>query len=124
MLMTLGLFVFERATVPFLDRDRRTDWRHGSSERFGARPASQFLGSGEVEIVLAGLIVPEIAGRHSEIRTLRDMADQGEAWPLVDGAGQVFGDYKILSIDERQSEFLDNGVPRRSDFRVTLRRVG
>lgn len=123
MLMSLGLFVFERATVPFQNRDRRTDWRHAESERIGAHPAIQFLGPGRDEISLTGVLLPEVAGRHGELRRLRDMADQGEAWPLVDGNGLVIGNFVIAAIDERASEFMDNGVPRKADFTISLKRV-
>ncbi|MNV99686.1 Phage P2 GpU [compost metagenome] len=51
------------------------------------------------------------------------MGKSGEAWPLVDGAGRVYGAFVILSLDETQRSIMDNGVPRISDFSLALKRV-
>jgi len=123
MLMALGQFAFEIGSAPYLELRRRTDWRHAESPRVGARPASQYLGPGSDKITLAGVILPGLAGRHSALRTLRTMGDDGEAHPLVDAQGLVHGDFVIESIDEAQSLFIDTGQPRRADFTIELRRV-
>lgn len=124
MLMALGLFVFERATLPFSEMQRRADWRHPSTERVGARPAAQFTGPGAEQISLTGACIPEVGGSYSAIERLREMADTGEAWPLVDGTGRVFGDYNLVGLDERSQHFVDNGMPRKIDFAIDLVRVG
>jgi phage protein U len=122
MLAALGLFVFDLTTAPFEELERDAEWRHTSEARFGVRPGSQYLGPGDDQISLTGALVPEIAGSQSAIETIRAMGDQGEAYPLVDGAGRVFGHYKILRLREHQGAFLDNGVPRRIDFSIELQR--
>ena len=121
--MSLGMFAFEMGTVPFQELGRSTEWRHGSTPRFGARPASQYLGPGDDKVTLTGALIPGFAGTHASLRSLKEMADQGEAWPLVDGSGRVHGIFRIDRIDDRQGQFLDNGVPRRSDFTIELARV-
>jgi hypothetical protein len=121
--MSLGMFAFEIGTLPFQELARTTDWRHGSSPRFGARPASQYLGPGEDRVNLVGALLPGLAGTYSSLRTLREMADQGDAWPLVEGGGRVLGNFRIDRIDERQNHFTVDGVPRRADFTVDLARV-
>lgn len=123
MLMALGMFAFELGSLPYAELERRTDWRFGESPRFGARPASQFLGPGGDTIRLSGMIAPGVAGSFSSLRTLRELAGQGESWPLVDGTGRVFGNYRIDAVDDRQTAFLDNGVPRMSDFSIDITRV-
>ncbi|MBH9536917.1 phage tail protein [Novosphingopyxis sp. YJ-S2-01] len=123
MLLSLGLFAFGTDSAGYQQLSRKTDWRHEDSPRFGARPAVQFCGPGKDDITLSGVILPGVSGRHEAMRTLRDLGDQGEAWPLVDALGRVHGDFIIASIDEGQSVFLDNGVARRADFTVELRRV-
>lgn len=123
MLMALGQFTFEIGTAPYRELARSTEYRHAESPRFGARPASQFLGPGNESIRLAGAIVPGLAGRHAALVTLRDMAATGEAQPLVDSSGVVHGDFVILTIDETQSEFIDTGAARKADFTIELRRV-
>jgi len=123
MLMALGQFAFEIGTAPYLELRRRTEWRHAETQRFGARPASQYLGPGAETISLAGVIFPGVAGRHAALATLRAMGDEGEAHPLVDGRGLVHGDFAIVGLDETQSHFIDTGEPRKADFTLELRRI-
>ncbi len=122
-LMSLGLFVFELATLPFSEVQRRSDWRHPSSDRVGARAATQFAGPGEDNITIAGILMPEAAGTLDSIETIRAMADAGDAYPLIDGRGRIIGQYVITAFDERKSHFLDNGVARKTDFALDLKRV-
>lgn len=123
MLMALGLFVFDMGTMPFEEMSRREGWRFGVADRFGARPAVQYLGPGEDTIDLTGAIDPLIAGRYSSLDTIREMAGQGESWPLIDGTGRVFGDFAITGLDTTGKFFIDVGVPRKADFRLQLQRV-
>lgn len=122
-LAALGLFVFSMDTALFdkLDRDRA--WRHERTARFGARAASQFTGPGEDAVTLSGVLVPEIAGQYSAMETIAEMADTGEAWPLMNGRGQVLGIYTIDRLTERRSNLVDDGSARRNEFVIELTRV-
>ncbi|HEY4544881.1 MAG TPA: phage tail protein [Pedomonas sp.] len=122
-LMALGLFVFEIPSLAYSELQRRMDWRHARSGRIGARDAAQFVGPGEDTICLQGAVYTEIADGPASLASLREMADQGEALPLVDGSGTVLGSYVITALDERQTAFHDNGRPRRIDFALDLMRV-
>ena len=123
MLAALGLFVFETGTALFdrLGRDR--DWRHERTPRFGARAASQFTGVGEDRITIAGTLIPEIAGSYSAFETIAQMADEGEAWPLADGRGNIIGTYTITSLREDKDALIDDGRARKTDFVLELDRV-
>ena len=123
MLAALGPFVFEAASFPFAELSRRTDWRHGKADRFGARAAAQFLGPGEDRLQLPGCLMPEVAGSFAAIDTLRAMADAGEAYPFVDGTGRVWGEYVIVGMDETRRHMLVDGTPRAVDFTLDLDRV-
>ena len=123
MLMSLGMFGFEIGTVPFQELARDTEWRHASTPRYQARPATQFLGPGEDRLTLSGCLLPGVAGKFSAMDTLKRMGDQGEHWPLVDGTGRVHGTYRIERISERESNFVAGGIPRKSDFNIELKRV-
>jgi len=123
MLAALGMFVFDITTAAHDQLTRNRDWRHVRTERFGARAASQFLGPGEDKITLAGTLVPEITGSYAAIDTLAAMADQGEAYPLMDGTGLVFGQYTIDRIEERHGSLIDNGKARVIGFSIELTRV-
>jgi len=122
-LMALGLFVFEISTLAYRELQRRTDWRHARTSRIGARDATQFVGPGEETICLQGAVYTEIADGPASLETLREMADQGEALPLVAGDGTVLGTYVITALDERHVVFHDDGCPRRIDFALDLLRV-
>lgn len=123
MMLSLGMFVFSLATLPYQDFSRRTDWKHARTARVGARDASQFTGPGSDTLQLKGYIAPEFAGDITSLDTLREMAGSGEAYPLVDGTGRVLGAWVIDSIDEGQSVFFADGTPRRIDFTIDLHQV-
>lgn len=123
MMMALGTFVFSLDTAAYQELQRQTAWRHASSERIGARAATQFLGPGDETVSLSGLIAPELTGDPASLETLRDMAAQGRPWPLVDGAGRVHGAFVIESVGETRSIFFADGAARRIEFQIALRRV-
>ncbi|MDZ4372612.1 MAG: phage tail protein [Phenylobacterium sp.] len=122
-LMALGVFAFSLPNLAFQDLQRRTTWRHGQTPRFGARPANQFGGPDADVLTLSGVIVPGMLGRLQGLIDLREMGDTGAAWPLVTGYGQMLGAFVIEGVTEGQQIFMDDGVPRRADFSVDLRRV-
>lgn len=123
MMMSLGMFVFSLPTLAYQDLARKTAWRHAESTRVGARAASQFVGPGADTITLGGLLVPDVAGTRASISELREMGDQGEAWPLVDGTGAVLGAWRIDDLSETQTIFFEDGVPRKTDFSLTITQV-
>ena len=122
-LLSLGLFVFGMDSLAFAEIDRRMNWRHATSERFGARAASQFAGPGEDAITLTGVLVPEVAGSWSALTRIEEMAATGDQWPLVDGDGRVLGVFRILSLDTRGSGILPGGWARKTEFTLALERA-
>lgn len=122
-LMALGMFLFQIPTLAYDELQRKTDWRFARSSRVGARDAVQFLGPGEEKISLSGAVYAEITDGRVSIDELRTMADAGEALPLVDGTGTVFGTFVIEAIDERHVSLMADGRARRIDFGIDLLRV-
>ena len=122
MLMSLGQFVFQLQDLAYSELQRSTAWRHASNSRVGARPALQYVGQGDDTITLSGTLVPEIAGTLQSLVTLRDMADAGDAYAMVDGAGRIFGAWVIDRIEEGGSAFTPDGIARRTSFTIALRR--
>ncbi|MFA7597222.1 MAG: phage tail protein [Novosphingobium sp.] len=124
MLMALDMFIFEIGTLPYQELRQKFEWRFGESERFRARPASQFLGVGAETVELAGALYPgDGIGAYSSIDTIRDMAGRGEAYTMTAGTGLVLGEFTIRSMDVGQSLFFVDGAPRKSDFNLSLARV-
>jgi uncharacterized protein len=122
-LMSLGMFAFSLPTLAHDELQRRTDWRHARNARVGARDAVQFVGPGEEQITLTGTAVAELQDGRASLDALRDMADQGDTWSLVDGRGRVFGAFVITAIDERHSLIGPDGTPLKIDFAIDLLRV-
>ncbi len=122
-LAAIGMFAFTTDSALFdaLDRDR--EWRHERTERFGAMAASQFTGPGADRITISGKLVPEVVGRYGAIETLAEMAETGDAYPFMDGTGQVLGHFTIDRIGERKGNLTEDGTARVNDFTLELTRV-
>lgn len=123
MMLALGMFVFMRQTLPHQTLQRDAEYRWPSNSRVGKRDSFQFLGPGEEKINLAGTLYPELTGGKLTMTAIRLMADQGRAWPLLDGTGTIYGMYVINNISETGSLFFADGTPRKIDFTLTLTRV-
>lgn len=123
MLASLGMFTFEIDTALFDQLRRRRSWRHPSNDRVGARSASQFAGPGDDMITLPGKIYPGQLGNPSSIDELAEMADTGQAFPFVDGEGEVYGAYVITDLDETRRELMADGMPACIEFSIELKRV-
>lgn len=124
MLMALGMFVFSVPTLAYDDLQRKMDWRHARTPRVGARDASQYVGPGEDSVSFSGSAYAELSDGHASLDDLREMARDGQAWPLVDGTGRVLGAFVIVAIDEKQRYFFPDGTPRMIDFGIDLDAVG
>ncbi|WP_288413507.1 phage tail protein [uncultured Sphingomonas sp.] len=123
MLMSLGLFPFSLPTLAHDDLSRRTAWRHATAPRVGARDATQYIGPGEETVSIGGTAHAELTDGRACLDQLRDMAATGQAWPLVDGAGTVFGAFVIQTLDEKHKALFPDGTPRAIDFALELLRV-
>jgi len=123
MLMVLGLFVFERRTLPYQSMQYSKDYRWASNNRIGKSPAYQFLGEGETSRTLSGVLYPEITGGHLSLIALELMANEGRAWPLIDGRGLILGMYVIEKVTHTHTELFSDGTARRIEFSLSLKRV-
>ncbi|KGA31327.1 tail assembly protein [Pectobacterium brasiliense] len=123
MMLTLGLFVFQLQTLPYQNMQRNVDYRWPSNSRVGQRPALQFLGIEDEKITLSGELLPEITGGTLSLLMLETMADQGRAWPLIEGSGTIYGVFVVNSISQTKTDFFTDGRARRIEFTITLTRV-
>jgi phage protein U len=123
MMMSLDQFVFSLTSAPFHELRRARAWKHRTTSRVGARDASQFTGPGVDTITLNGLVAPETIGEIASLDTLAAMADAGDAYVLVDGAGHVYGAFVIESLNETQTCHTPEGRARRVAFTLALRHV-
>lgn len=123
MMLTLGLFVFQLQTVPYQSLQRDVDYRWPANNRVGLRPLPQFLGVNEEKITLSGVLMPEITGGKLSLMALNLMAEEGKAWPLLEGSGTIYGMFVVNSVSETHTEFFSDGSPRKIEFTLTLTRV-
>lgn len=121
--LILGYFVFSLHTLAYQDLQRQLAWRHASTSRVGARPAHQFIGPDEEQITLSGVLLPEFAGSRLSLELLQAMAETGQAWPLIQGDGLLYGEYLITGIQTTGTLHFQDGAPRRIEFQMTLKRT-
>lgn len=122
MLMQLGQFTFGLSTLAFDEMQRQLAWRHAENARVGAAPGVQFLGPEAEKLTISGAQVPELGDR-AALAKLADMAGDGAAYPLLDGAGHVYGAYVIEGIQQTGTHFVAEGVPRKVTFSISLKKV-
>lgn len=123
MLMVLGLFVFERRTLPYQSMIFTKDYRWASSARIGKPKAWQYLGEGETSFSLSGLLYPELTGGRLSLKAVELMANEGRAWPLIDGTGIIHGMFVIEKVTHTHSDFYSDGTARKIEFTLSLKRV-
>jgi phage protein U len=123
MMMALGMFVFSLPTLAYQELQRKTEWKHPSTSRVGARNARQFTGKGDDTITLSGWIAPELTGSVYSLDALRLMADTGKSWVLIAGTGRILGSYIITGMTEGRTVLGQDGDAGKIDFSITLERT-
>ena len=125
VLMLLGDFAFHLRTAAFDELKRVSTYRWAAQDRIGRRPAQQFLGPGAGEVTLSGEILPQFMGAgFDQIDTLRASAGRGKPLLMVDGRGNVWGDWCITQIEETGRERYSDGAPRSISSTITLVEYG
>ncbi|WP_294257183.1 phage tail protein [uncultured Sphingomonas sp.] len=119
-LLSLGMFVFAIETLAYDELQRKRAWRFATNGRVGAKDAIQFTGADLETVTLSGRTHIELADGRVSLDQLIDMAAEGKDWPLVDGRGNVLGNFVITAIDERHRHFMPDGQPRQIDFGIDL----
>lgn len=122
-LMALGLFVFSMDTLPYQQFQQRYGWRWPSNSRVGQRPAYQYCGVDEECISLSGKLMPELTGGETALSMLKLMADQGSAWPLIEGTGVIYGFFIIEGLEITRQSFFRDGKARELEFTLSLKRI-
>ena len=123
MMMVFGLFVFELRTLPYQQLQLTRNWRHVKNDRVGRSAKWQYVGAGENQLTLGGLLYPEITGGNLSLGAISTMAYTGLAWPLIDGVGSIYGMYVITGLQETHQEFDRYGNPKKIEFTISLSRA-
>lgn len=123
-MMTLGGFQFGVATAAYQELRRSTEYHWPSQPRFGGAPAVQFVGAGDDTISLPGVIYPEFNGGTGQLDALRALADTKRPLLMIDGRGNVLGNWVIERVEEGQETFAQAGVARKQAFVLSLKKYG
>jgi phage protein U len=116
----LGSIEFSVPEGTFTAVARHTTWRldlPDPMEGLG-RPVSR--GRGSDEITIDGLVFPGHTGTLASVQRLREAGDAGESMLLVDGEGNLYGNWFIARLNERKGPFLPTGIERRAEWTLTL----
>jgi phage protein U len=124
VMLHLGSFEFRISAAAYSELSQIVDYRWSQSNRIGREPAAQFIGIGKDEITITGAIFPEFAGGLNQIKIIRSTAGEGQPLLLVDGLGNVRGNYVIVRVEEKQLHFSKDGKPKQQDFTITIMRYG
>ena len=121
-LLMLGAFKFSLNTAVFQQMERSTTYRWAAQQRTGQIDALQFTGFGEDSIMLPGVVYPEFKGGAGQVDDLRKLAAEGKPLRLITGTGAVLGMWVIEGVRETASEYRTDGVPRKQEFTVEIRK--
>lgn len=122
IMMRLGRFSFSVDTAAYQELTRASEYRWASQDRIGQIPALQPVGPGDDTINLNGTVYPGHRGGTGQLDEMRSTAAAMKPLILVDGRGFVHGRWVIERVEEGQSVFAHQGVPRKQTFRLQLRK--
>lgn len=121
VLMKLGSFTFGVDTAAYQELTRSNEYRWKTVNTVG-KQGRQYIGEGLETISLNGTIFPLYKGGTDQLDDIRELANTGEPQILVDGRGNVWGKFTIDRVEERATNFLSNGAPRKQKFTIKLTR--
>lgn len=122
VMMVLGDFQFSLNSIVFQEWQRTTGWKWPAQERFGQLDALQFTGLENDTLQLPGVLYPNWRGDIGSLDDLRQMADAGVPYLLVDSMGYVQGRWVLEKLDEKQAAHDASGTPRKVEFTLALKK--
>lgn len=123
MMMVFGMFVFMLRTTPYQQLQHSQEWRHVKNERVNQSACWQYIGAGDDNITLSGVLYPEITGGNLSLSALETVGYAGRPWPLIEGTGRIYGMYVLTRLERGKSEFDRFGNPKKIEFTLSLSRV-
>lgn len=122
MMMIYGMFVFELRTLPHQQLQQSKAWRHVKNERINRSASWQYIGAGDDQITLSGVLYPEITGGEVSLSVLTTQAYTGRPWPLIDGVGHIYGMYVMTGQQTTRSELDRYGKAKKIEFTIDFQR--
>jgi phage protein U len=122
VMMRLGSFGFSMTTAAYQEFQRTSAYTFAAIPRFGKDDALQSTGRGADTVMLPGVIYPEFLSGTGQLDALRALADEQVPQVMIDGRGNMLGEWVIEEVEERGSFFGPAGVALKQEFTVKLRR--
>lgn len=118
MLLMWGDNFFETGGASFEELTHRFGGRWAKAPVFGRRAPGQYLGPGEEEISLKGLIYPVDMGidTFQTVVAMQKSAGSGAVDMLISGAGDCFGLFRLDELEYRASNHLPDGTPQKVEY--------
>ncbi len=125
-LASLGSIVFQLSQAAYDTLSRTSHYRWAMASRVGRAPARQFIGEGDDQITLSGLMFPHVpgfGGDASKLEAMRAEAKKGEALLLILNTAKgakPLGKFCIESVAQEHGNFIKDHSPRKVSFSLTL----
>ena len=124
VMMMLGVFRFSIDTAAYDEQFRTQDWEWAEQARVGGYPSLQFTGQSTELRQFKGIILPSFRGGLAQIELMRAQAQLALPLPLVTGTGFVLGFWVIVHIAHTETIFWPDGIPRKIEFNIQIKRYG
>ncbi len=123
-MIALGDFRFESNTNPYDSFSRQLEYRWQQQDVLLTDPKQQYLGPSQQTVTFTGTIHPLFRGGLGQIDAMRAEAEKGTPLRMVDGLGNVWGNWVITSISETRTAMFPDGVPRSIEFTLSIKYYG
>ena len=120
--MALGPYMFHATNFGYNKFGRSVSTNWAEIEVVGGPNDAQWTGGQDEKLTIGGVLFPEEYGGMRTMRALQSSAQTGIILPLLTLAGDVFGNFRIESVDEDQSYHTRYGLPRRNEFSIALKK--
>lgn len=96
--------------------------RWGIVECIGKIPSLQNIGQGAENIDLEGTIYLHNFNGLNQLKNMKEAEKDQVQHTLVDSLGNVLGQFVITRLEEKQMYFSPNGLPKKVEFSLSLKR--
>ncbi|EDA5833275.1 phage tail protein [Campylobacter jejuni] len=120
MIFCLGEFEFEALNIDELEKN----YKYGiiSIDRINNHNALISVQKENESIKISGKTLPLSKDKNTYLDTLKQMATKNESYAMCSASGRYFGKFAILSINEKQSAFLEGSGFLTQSFELSLQR--
>jgi phage protein U len=122
VMLQLGEFQFSVGTAAYQSLERKTQYPWQSQDRINQHKAWQYGAKPDESLQLEGIIYPQYKGGDKQVDALRQQAAQGKPLMMVDALGKVHGEWIIVSLNEKQTQFNTLAAPLKQSFQLELKR--